>query len=128
MPSKSKSKNPASNQLRFQLEVKEMPPVEQYLTNFEQSVKLEKFIVDDFLASSSFTIITGFTTLDKIVSFVSTHQDKNSQCRTDIVLGNEPINYLKDTTCLKKHKLELKIKDYWLEKAFRSLSAAASSI
>ena len=116
MPRRKKLHEATPSQLKIQLEVVEMPPVEQYPTNFEQSVKLEKFIVDNFLTSSSFTIITGFTTLDKIIGFVSTHQSKNGQCRTDIVLGNEPIHYVKDTTRLKKNKLELKIKDYWLEK------------
>lgn len=88
-----------------------LPSPEEYPTNI--GTKSLEFLKTSFAASSTFTIITGYSALDFLISFFSQFDLAKKQYIC-VVLGNEPLyrelNKKKTFT-----NLSQEIKDYWLE-------------
>jgi hypothetical protein len=67
-----------------------MPPNElHYLTNKGTEAGVEQFVKKEFISSTSFLVVTGFSSLVYLIVFLG--KDKNNT-KVQIVLGNEPLH------------------------------------
>lgn len=89
-----------------------LPDPEHYPTNIGLDTKTGQLLRSDFDASTEFSIITGFSSLEFLVSFFSKANLSNKHL-IRVVLGNEPIyRDLKREMAFKS--LPQEITDYWL--------------
>lgn len=89
-----------------------LPDPEHYPTNIGLETKTGQLLQSDFDASSDFTIVTGFSSLEFLVSFFSKANLANKHL-IRIVLGNEPI-YRELRREMAFTTLPQEITDYWL--------------
>ncbi len=89
----------------------QLPPSEEYPTNIGN--KSLAFIKQSFSTSSKFIIITGYSALDFLISFLSQF-DVSGKKDICIVLGNEPL-YRELSKKKTFSSLSQEITDYWLE-------------
>lgn len=72
-------------------------------------------VVDDLTRSDEPLIITGFASLDRIVSLLADVAD-NPDSRLRLVLGNEPFESKKKSFALKGKAFPDEVREYWLER------------
>ena len=100
-------------------EVANLPPPERFPYNHGRH-KVEDFIIPDLKASKNPLIVTGYTSLDQLISFLSNCyqdllRDAEAFAQIRVVLGHEPLLTPKSNFQMKEHQLSQAVIDYWLE-------------
>jgi hypothetical protein len=84
----------------------------------EESRYVEEAISASYKASQTFTIVTGFTSLEYLLSFFSRHEVGDRT--VDIVLGNEPTP--RDNPFSSAQPIEGQARAYWLQRGVSILT------
>lgn len=103
---------PDLNQLKFDLELKRWPEQSKYPLNRDRNT-VEAEIINDLQNSSSYLVITGFTSLSYIIDLYSKHEFLDDK-ELRIVLGFDPV--VRTRKKWPRRNFSLDIKDYWLNK------------
>ena len=89
------------------------PRIQDFPLNIDRKETVEKILLEDIGSSSSYTIITGFTSLSYLIDRFG--NDENPKLKkVKILLGFEPNVVGRKTYHTKP--LDRQIKDYWLER------------
>ena len=88
-----------------------LPPTERFPTNI--GGKAGAFVRESFAASKGFLIVTGFSSLEYMITFFN-QVDLEQKEHIRIVLGNEPI-YRELRKTYRMTSLRQEITDFWLE-------------
>lgn len=106
--------NNPSGQIDLQYDHCKWPDQERFpLNNSDLGRKVGHVLEQDLLESSSCIIITGFTSLARIIEWLGTDKFSNLK-QIRILLGNDPI--LRKRTKYPFNFLPIELKEYWLNK------------
>lgn len=108
----SKIKIPDSNQIQFNFDGPKLPPRDEFPTNIQEPKTLH-FVERDFQSSQTYTIITGFSSLEFLLYFF-TKETLATERKTHVVLGHEDLRADRIRR-MPKFNLSQEIIDYWLE-------------
>lgn len=89
----------------------ELPPPERFPTNIGKKTK--DFLDQEFAASKQFLIVTGYSSLEYLITFFHQADFKVNE-KVKVVLGNEPI-FRELKKSYRTVELKQEIKDFWLE-------------
>lgn len=93
--------------------ITDWPEQQRFPLNFAKN-KVEEIVLNDIRASTSPLIITGFTSLDYLIDFV-TALDGEQPKSISILFGSEPSPARRKEYSLKKSNFPQEVVDYWLE-------------
>ena len=77
--------------------------------------KAGKTLKNDFENSDSITIVTGYTSLDYIIDFLSKLDFENNSKQIKLLIGSEPFPGRREQYNLNINNVSQEINDYWLE-------------
>jgi len=80
---------------------------------------VETVVAASFRQSTTFTIVTGYTSLEHLLSFFAQHPIGNRS--VDIVLGSEPTRH-KSSTYTRSLPIDAQARTYWLERGVSVLT------
>ena len=106
--------NNLSGQINLEYDRPKWPDQDRFpLNNSDLGRKVSHVLEQDLLESSQCIIITGFTSLARIIEWLGTDKFSNLK-QVRILLGNDPI--LRKRTKYPFNFLPIKLKEYWLNK------------
>ena len=94
--------------------VGEWPPRDRFPFNFG-SERVESVLSEDIRASKEVLLVTGFTSLDYLIDFI-TGLDDERPMKISLLLGSEPSPARRSEYSLKNKTFPQEVLDYWLEK------------
>jgi len=119
--SKSKKKIINGNQINFNKPLVIYPPHEEFPLNVLQNT-VSRIVSDDISTSTTFLVVTGFTSLGHIIDFFGSKSfEKLNNVR--IILGWAPDERVRKN--IGTAELDKEIKDYWLERGYSIANSGA---
>lgn len=88
-----------------------------------EDASVANIVEADLAASADVLIVTGYASLDRIITFLAGRHDRPSD-RVRILFGNEPFASRRDGIGVSRRRLSDEMRDYWLR---RGVSVSLSS-
>lgn len=98
------------------------PAPDRFPLNLD-GVKVEDVVLPDLRASSSPLIVTGFTSIDRLLDFCCEHC-RNPGTTVRLLIGHEPFPSRRDTFAVNRVDLTSEAETYWLSRGISLLYSA----
>ncbi len=93
------------------------PNHERFPFNFG-GLTVDRLITEDLLSAADPLVITGFSSLDRIVSFLGEVSGREGPATVRIMLGSEPVASTTRDRVIRDYPFPREVEDYWLERGF----------